>query len=91
MISALQSWGWTGTMMKLKYYAFDTGCSHSLDHHGSHSTHNGGTAEHDANDPSSHGFDSRIEHIGYHLAWFIYDHYSKVGVTVDAVGHSMGG
>ena len=91
MISRLQTWGWTGSMMKLKYYAFDTSCSHSLDHHGSHSTHNGGTAEHDANDPSSHGFDSRIEHIGYHLAWFIYDHYSKVGVTVDAVGHSMGG
>jgi hypothetical protein len=91
MTSRLQTWGWTGTMMKLKYYAFDSNCSHALDHHGSHATHYGGTSEHDVDDPSSHGFDSRIEHIAYHLAWFIYDHYSKNGIVVDAVGHSMGG
>jgi hypothetical protein len=90
MVSRLQQFGWTGTMMKLKYYAFDTNCSHSLDHHGSHSTHYGGTSEHDANDPSSHGFDSRIEHIAYHLAWFIYDHYSKNGIVVDAAQSRAG-
>jgi pimeloyl-ACP methyl ester carboxylesterase len=91
MVSTLQSWGWTGSMIKLKYYAFDVNCTHALDHHGSHTKHNGGTGEHDVNDPSSHGFDSRIEHIAYHLAWYIYDHYSKNGITVDVVGHSMGG
>ncbi len=91
MVSALQSWGHTGTMVKVKYYAHDANCNYSLDHHGSHTTHYGGTAEHDVNDPNSHGFDTYIEHIGYHLAWMIYDHFSKSGIVVDAVGHSMGG
>ncbi len=91
MVSALQSWGHTGTMVKTKFYAFDVNCNYSLDHHGSHSVHYGGTGEHDVNDPNSHGFDTRIEHISYHLAWMIYDHFSKSGVVVDGVGHSMGG
>ena len=91
MISTLQSWGWTGTMAKTQYYAFDSNCTYSVDHHGVHTKHYGGTAEHDANNPNSHGFDSRIEHIAYHLAWMIYDHFSSAGITVDAVGHSMGG
>lgn len=91
MVSALQGFGHTGSMMKLKYYAHDANCTHTLDHHGSHNTHYGGTAEHDVDVPSSHGFDSRIEHIAYHLAWFIQSHYTASSVTVDLVGHSMGG
>lgn len=91
MVSALQSWGWSGTMVKVKYYAFDANCNYTVDHHGSHTVHYGGTGEHDVNDPNSHGFDSRIEHVAYHLAWMIYDHFTASGTTVDAVGHSMGG
>jgi hypothetical protein len=91
MVSALRSWGWTGTMAKVQYYAFDANCTYSVDHHGSHARHYGGPSEHDANNPNSHGFDTRIEHIAYHLAWMIYDHFTKNGIVVDAVGHSMGG
>jgi hypothetical protein len=91
MTSALQSWGSTGTKVKVQYYAYDANCNYSVDHHGSHTKHYGGTAEHDVDNPNSQGFDTRIEHIAYHLAWMIYDHFSSLGITVDAVGHSMGG
>lgn len=32
-----------------------------------------------------------IRHLGYRLAWFIYNNYSRNGKTVSIVGHSMGG
>ena len=89
MISTMNGWGHTGTDVKLKYYTGDTNCSHSLDHHGSHSKHYSSDAHDGAG--TSHTADSSIRHLGYHLAWYIYDHYSASGVAVDVVGHSMGG
>jgi Putative serine esterase (DUF676) len=35
--------------------------------------------------------DKSIRHLGYRLAWFIYNNYSKNGKSVSIVGHSMGG
>jgi pimeloyl-ACP methyl ester carboxylesterase len=42
-------------------------------------------------DPSAHSSQTPIEHLGYHLAWYVYDHYSRRGHPVYLVGHSMGG
>jgi hypothetical protein len=90
MKNTLASWGWTGTAATIRYYEGDTNCSYSVDHHGSHSTHYGGAAEHNGAG-TSHTNDTQIEHLSYHLAWTIYDHFSVSGTTVDLVGHSMGG
>jgi pimeloyl-ACP methyl ester carboxylesterase len=83
--SSLRAWGWTAPITRLAYYA-DTNCDDSLGHHGSHTVHFG--SGHSA---GFHTEQTPIEHLGYHLAWFIYDHYSRNGVAVDVVGHSMGG
>lgn len=40
---------------------------------------------------NGHSAEAAIEHLGYHLAWWIYDNYSKRGIPVDVVAHSMGG
>jgi pimeloyl-ACP methyl ester carboxylesterase len=90
MISSLQAWGWTGTMVKVAYYEGDTNCNYGVDHHGSHSTHFGGAGEHNGAG-TSHTADTQIEHLGYHFAWMVYDHFSVNGTDVDVVGHSMGG
>jgi hypothetical protein len=89
MSNTLTGWGWSNSKVTVKYYGGDTNCSHALDHHGSHSTHYPRTDAHTGS--GSHDMDGDIRHLGYHLAWMIYDHYSSAGVTVDAVGHSMGG
>jgi pimeloyl-ACP methyl ester carboxylesterase len=90
MINSLRAWGWTGTMAKIKYYEGDTNCNYSVDGNGSHPTHYGGAAEHNGAG-TSHTADTQIEHLGYHLAWTIYNNWSRYGTTVDLVGHSMGG
>lgn len=86
MKSALQGWGWTGTMATLRYYEGDANCSYSSDHHGSHSVHY--ASGHSA---GSHTANADIRHLGYHFAWTVYDHFSSAGQAVDVVGHSMGG
>ncbi|HWH43859.1 MAG TPA: hypothetical protein VNT32_03950 [Thermoleophilaceae bacterium] len=88
MANTLTGWGHSGTKATVMYYHGDTNCSYALDHHGSHSTHYPRT---DAHQNGSHDMDGDIRHLGYHLAWMIYDHWSASNVTVDAVGHSMGG
>lgn len=88
MISQLRAWGYTGTLATVKYYVGDTNCSTSLDGYGSHSTFYPRT---DAHQSGSHDMDGDIRHLAYHLAWMIYSQYSSRGVTVDLVGHSMGG
>lgn len=88
MIGQLRTWGYSGTLASVKYYHGDTNCSTSLDGHGSHSTHYPRT---DAHQNGSHDMDGDIRHLGYHLAWQIYNQYSSKGITVDLVGHSMGG
>jgi Putative serine esterase (DUF676) len=40
---------------------------------------------------NGHSAEAAIEHLGYHLAWWIYNNYSSRGIPVDVVGHSMGG
>jgi pimeloyl-ACP methyl ester carboxylesterase len=90
MINTLRAWGWTGTAATTAYYEDDTNCAYSVDHHGSHSKHYGGSGEHNGAG-TSHTADTQIEHLGYHLAWMIYDHFSVNGTYVDIVGHSMGG
>jgi hypothetical protein len=89
MSNTLRSWGWSGTVATVQYYGGDTNCSYALDHHGSHSVHYPRTDAHTSS--GSHDMDGDIRHLGYHLAWMIYDHFSSQGITVDAVGHSMGG
>ncbi len=88
MINTLRSWGYTGTLATVKYYHGDTNCTTSLDGYGSHSTFYPRT---DAHQNGSHDMDGDIRHLAYHLAWMIYTQYSSKGITVDLVGHSMGG
>lgn len=92
MEDAMIGWGWNrDSMVDVKYYANDSDCTASIDGHGSHSAHNGNAGNHDFFNPSSHTADTPIEHLGYHLAWFIYDNYTSNGQAVDLVGHSLGG
>lgn len=78
-------------MAKYMYYECDVNYNYDMNHHGSHATHFGGNGEHYTSSENTHGADTAIEHLSYHLAWSIYDHFSSKGVVVDAVGHSMGG
>ena len=79
-------------LLTISYYEQDANCDRSInDATGSHGqsyfdaygTHSGGAGGHTAN--------ANIEHIAYHLAWFIYDNYSTFDAPVDIVAHSMGG
>ncbi|HYV00871.1 MAG TPA: hypothetical protein VEM93_00790, partial [Actinomycetota bacterium] len=87
-----------GPLDSLGFYALDSKCDDTIDHDGSHDRHFGnnnwwqpGRYNHSWLDASSHSADTPLEHLGYHLAWYIYDHYTVDGQTVDLVGHSMGG
>ena len=88
MISQLRAWGYSGPLATVKYYHGDTNCSTTLDAAGSHSSFFQRT---DAHQYGSHDMDGDIRHLAYHLAWTIYNQYSSKGITVDLVGHSMGG
>ncbi len=89
MIDAFARWGRRGTSLTLAYYGRDVNCSLSIDAHGSHRAHHGEGA-HDGSG-HSHTADASIRHLGYHLAWFIHDRYSRKRQRVDLVGNSMGG
>lgn len=98
MQDAFRQWGWDGEpLVGVKYYAGDSFCEDDIDHHGSHNAHYGNNRwwslgfNHDRLNPNSHDDDTPIEHLGYHLAWTVYDHYTSQGQPVDLVGHSMGG
>ena len=82
-----RDWGWDMPLIELSYYRFDTNCDHTINHHGRHGRHYG--SGHYAS--GGHGANTNIRHLGYHLAWYIYSHYSKDGRVVDVVAHSMGG
>lgn len=84
MKSTLTSLGFTGPKTTIGYYDNQVACDVSVIPYGSASKHY----------PPSGGVHDRyveIEHLGYELAWTIYDRYSKSGQTVDVVAHSMGG
>lgn len=93
--------GWTGPKRAIGFYSCDKNVAANdwIDTHGSHSvyyatspcspvcsTHEYGTSGH-----LSHNRNTDLRHLAYHLAWFIYDNYSKFGQNVQIVAHSMGG
>ena len=80
------SHGWTGPLVAVAYYVHDVHCDATIDDDGSHTVHYPSGHEGDG-----HTTDTNIRHLGYHLAWWIYDHYTQSGQCVDAIGHSMGG
>jgi hypothetical protein len=85
--AAFRGWGHTGPLVAVAYYEYDSGCDHRIDHHGSHARHFGSGHYTDG----GHSARTDIRHLGFHLAWYIWAHYSRDGQTVDVVGHSMGG
>lgn len=89
MRTAFKDFGHTGELTTVGYYRHDRRCDFSIADHGSHSRHHGGSGEH--NNDGGHSADTDIRHLGYHLAWALYDRYSRHGKAVDVVGHSMGG
>lgn len=81
------------SLVTVSYYDFDEHCDSSI----SDSAHptigqNYFTAE-DAHGAGSagHTAEAAIEHLGYHFAWWLYNTYSRRGVSADVIGHSMGG
>lgn len=86
MADALEGWGHTGERVTVQYYWADYNCTYTENHHGSHSAHHAGGHLY-----GGHTRDTSIRHLGYHLAWMIYDHFTVEGKAVDVVGHSMGG
>ncbi|HVM46351.1 MAG TPA: hypothetical protein VM582_10490, partial [Candidatus Thermoplasmatota archaeon] len=71
---------------------------HNAVHHGSHNDWFGGSGEHSSKTGCNgvsgaqvHDLDTDIRHIALHVAWHAHDHFGASGVTVDMLGHSMGG
>ena len=89
MRKALRGWGWTRSIYAVGYYEGDRECDATINNDGVHNRHWGDAAGHGAND--GHNANTRIEHLGYHLAWDIYNRYTSKGYTIDLFGHSMGG
>ena len=85
--NALESWGHSGERATIRYYRDDTSCTVDSHAHGSHATHYAGGHS----TGNGHTRDASIRHLGYHLAWTIYNRYTSKGITVDVIGHSMGG
>jgi hypothetical protein len=83
MDNTLRAWGLTGPKVTVRYYFGDTNCTHALENFGTNGRH------YDPGGPWDRYV--RIEHLGYRLAWMIYNQYSSKGIPVDIVSHSMGG
>jgi pimeloyl-ACP methyl ester carboxylesterase len=81
-----RDWGHTGALVSLAYYGGDRRCDHWISHHGRHGNHHSS-----GHRRGNHTADTSIRHLGYHLAWTIWRHYSSRGRRVDVVAHSMGG
>ncbi len=82
--SALSSYGFSGPMTTIGYYDTQVACDVSVIPYGSPSVHQ-------APSGGVHDRYVEIEHLGYELAWTIYERWSRHGETVDLVAHSMGG
>lgn len=87
------NFAWTGRFYPMNYYSKDINCDlnrsnmsmSDMNHHGDHGTFYAG-------DPhTTHTTATSIRHLAYHWAWWVYDHHTKDGRSVEAVGHSMGG
>lgn len=84
MKTTLTSLGYTGPKTTVGYYDKQVSCDVSVIPYGATNKHY----------PPSGGVHDRyveIDHLGYELAWMIYERYSKNGQSVDVVAHSMGG
>lgn len=86
------------SVLRVGYYGGECNVEHDASHHGSHNNWYGGSGEHSAKascngsgNTQVHDLDTDIMHIAYHVAWYVNDHYSAGGTTVDMLGHSMGG
>jgi hypothetical protein len=82
----LREKGWTGDLVTVGYYVDDTRCDASINQDGNHAVHFAS-----GHIGSAHSTATNIRHLGYHLAWWLYDRYVSRGQCVDAVAHSMGG
>lgn len=85
-------------VQRIGYYGGECNVEHNVVHHGAHGNWYGGSGEHSSNTGCNgvggaqvHDLDTDIRHIAYHVAWHAYDHFGKDSVTVDMLGHSMGG
>ena len=85
-------------VQRIGYYGGECNVEHNAAHHGSHSSHYGGSGEHSAHTGCNgvggaqvHDLDTDVRHIAWHVAWMIHDHWSAGGASVDTLGHSMGG
>jgi hypothetical protein len=90
---SLNGMGWAGRggNWDVAFYVGDRGCEHWINHHGSHRRHFGTDGGHvtGAGGNLGHTADASIRHLGYHLAWFLRDHFDRR--CVELVGYSMGG
>lgn len=84
METALRNQGYTGALTTVQYYDAQVACDVSVIPHGS-------ATKHHAPSGGVHDRYVSIRHLGYELAWMIYDRYSRYGETVDIAAHSMGG
>lgn len=96
LVNYYKSVGFT-TVKRVGYYGGECNVELRAESHGSHSSWYGGSGEHSSKTgciggaTQVHDLDTDIMHMSYHLAWLIYDTYGAGGVTIDALGHSMGG
>ena len=87
---AFRSWGSTGPFKTVAFYYRDKHCDTNISLSGSPASRHRSVPR-GAHKGGSHTSDAPIAHLAYHLAWNIYDSYSRRGQPVDVIGHSMGG
>ena len=89
--SGLISLGYTN-VRTVAYYGGDVNCDVSISNSGSHAAHQGPGRTQAQNHPNGHHSNqTSIEHLAYHLAWYVYDAFSSRNVAIDVMGYSMGG
>jgi hypothetical protein len=80
-------------LFTVAYYAGDRFCDRVISGHVNPDLGNSyfdGKGAHKGS-AGGHTAEAAIEHLAYHLAWYIYDDYSSNGQRVDVLAHSMGG
>jgi pimeloyl-ACP methyl ester carboxylesterase len=87
---AFRAWGGTGAFKTVAFYYRDKHCNTNIALSGSPARRHR-VVDRRAHMKGSHTSDAPIAHLAYHLAWNIYDAYSRRGRPVDVIGHSMGG
>jgi pimeloyl-ACP methyl ester carboxylesterase len=87
---AFRAWGSTGAFKTVAFYYRDKHCNTNLALNGSPAKRHR-VVPRGAHKRGSHTSDAPIAHLAYHLAWNIYDTYSRYGRPVDVIAHSMGG